>query len=266
MHPEARHRDASRPGSPSQQSTDALWYVTRTYVVDGRPVVDIVRPGTPGAIDGVPLLLPGGTAAAYAHTPLTPSPSGKPPAVTELRQTSLVRVLVVDRRIVAEAVAWPQQDLGFVDKQPEPTKHQDHPGTPTARDHALKNSDGKLILDARGELLLESPTAIRLQVGPDGVFRLSRDGDATEAPALGFALVEYLDELVTWIGALSAQVATLSAKVAVLPPLPPAGPVIPPWPDPTAGGSPPSPSRALVSDAVRIPSDAAVTSNGVGAG
>jgi len=260
MHPEAKHRGDEHPASNSARGagTNALWYVTRVYTLDGRPVVDIVRPGSPGAIDGVPLLLPGGTAAAYSHTPVTPSPQGRAPAVTELRQTSLVRVRVVDGRIVAEAVAWPQQDLGFVDKQPEPTAHQDHPGTPTPRDHAMVNGKGKLLLDARGEVLAASETAIRLQVGADGVFRLSRDGDGDEAPPLGFALVEYLSGLVATVNSQAAIITALSLQVSVLSGHainPVVVPTVPPY-TPSVAPSADAPSLALVSAAVQIPSDA----------
>ena len=267
MHPEGQHRDSAHPGRPAwarrAEGGESLWYVTRVRVEDGRPVVDVARVGGPGGLAGVPLLVAGGVGGAFAHAPVTATPTGGLPAGAEVREGSLVRLVRLGRGWAAEAAALPQASLGMVARQPAPTKHQDHPGTPTPHDHALVNGGGKgkLLVDARGEVLAASETAVRLQVGLEGVVRIARDGDASERPALGFALVEYLNELVAWMAALSAQVAQLTVQAQAT------NPTFPPYPNPLTGGSltPPTPTRAMVSEAVHIPSDAVEPDPALGA-
>ena len=275
MHPEGQHRDSAHPGRPAwarrAEGGESLWYVTRVRVEDGRPVVDVARVGGPGGLAGVPLLVAGGVGGAFAHAPVTATPTGGLPAGAEVREGSLVRLVRLGRGWAAEAAALPQASLGMVARQPAPTKHQDHPGTPTPHDHALVNGGGKgkLLVDARGEVLAASETAVRLQVGLEGVVRIARDGDASERPALGFALVAYLEELTAWMAALSAQVAALALKTATSAPFSLASPdpTVQLFPDPLDPTSvvPPAPTRALVSEAVHIPSDAVEPDPALGA-
>lgn len=248
MHPEARIRDPSHPAQAPlaralAKAESQLWHVARVRVEDGRPVVDVAHPTTAGGLAGIPLLVGGGAADRLDYTPPVVAESGRPSLVRISRRE--------DGRLVAEAAALPQADLGFVEEQSTPKSADDHPGTPTVADRVLANGDAKVILDALGEVLVASKTMIRNQLGADGVFRVSRDGDASERVPLGFALVDFLEGLTSWLTKLSVQVQVLTTAVQAI------APTVPPYPAPGVGSlAPPQPSMQLLSAAVHIPDDA----------
>jgi len=105
-----------------------------------------------------------------------------------------------------------------VKEREEVAQDEDHPTIPTPNDWCWVQSGGRLMLSGNGSVVMDMREAtdpnVRAQLGPNGVFRVSRDGDASERPVLAGPLLEYL-------GRLEAYAANLEARLLKLEALPP---------------------------------------------
>jgi hypothetical protein len=136
------------------------------------------------------------------------------------------------------AVQHPKQSISK--QAPEVDADADHPGDVGIGDFAWVLNNARVILDERGGFTVitdgdthgEAQPNVRFQLPEGALFRISRDGDASERFLLSGPLVDYLQELADKVNGLTTQLNQLTSLLQaaignVVPPGIPSGILIP---------------------------------------
>lgn len=191
-----------------------------------------------GAWKGVPVLGFGGTATRFAHFG-RPTAQAAPP-----EEPSKVLLLFVGgtRRPFAALDTYAAGTL--VESTEDAERNADRGAAICPADTGLVNGGGAIILDQYGRIALiagNNPD-IGAELGGSGVFRVSREGDATGVPVLKSPWVTFEQSLRTQLDTLLTRVEVLEAAAGIVNP-PPVN-----FPDPA--------DAAVGAAAVRVPSTA----------
>jgi len=190
--------------------------VRRLYLHDGRPVCDLVDPLTGTVFTGVDILVGGGGKDNLVYVPpALAHDSGFLPSKSGAGQA----VVVVDNGAPSYVIGFsPRGKLPKFEDEPDdqPDSSSDRTHGPTQNDLVIVWHGTKIFVASDGSITINmsdsSTAAVRVQLPGGGVFRVSKDGDASDAVAVASSVQANIDSLKTRISALETWATALTVN------------------------------------------------------
>lgn len=186
--------------------------VKKSYVIDGRPVVDCLDPATGRYWERVPVALAGGGRSSYTFTRPEDDETGS--MARDPDQTDGAQAILLPREGHGGPVAigiLPHVGMELVEAPPPVGgKEVDPDGIHRLTDTGIRAGDARLFFDADGNLnvVLPAERAVRLLLGAGGGVRVAL-GDADGRLPLAAPLEAHLQNIRNYLADIASAITTL---------------------------------------------------------